>query len=457
MHFKRTSIAMAIAALAASPTLCAEEHHNGPDGDSVELNKRISITQDVTIRGDVEVTGSIPIHAKSMAVVKDQQINTGNVVENQHHNNNAGAGDNVLNDASGNIGLNIAAGDNNMQDNAAALSAADAYFVFGMADAEVFVTQRAAGNETWNSGNVNNATLSGDALNGASGNIGVNIVAGNSNLQKNNLALSVAPSRMSDATVSNVQMSSGNGTANEGRLDTYEDTTAVTMSGRLSGWYAGHANGGYEGGQSGGYSGSHSGTYSGTHAGDSTHSGDLSATAWQQTNFYPDLWQANPNFEPHDQHPHGTGLIGHADLDFRTQGAVLNPIRSTPGKPVGGLAFDIRGSYGGTDRYEGTHEGEYSGTQRGYYWGRHGGGYAGKEAGTQALSGTFTGTVTTVRNIFTPTENNASLSGNALNGATGNIGVNIAAGTGNLQNNSLAMAATRPALCTACNGDIGEW
>lgn len=41
-------------------------------------------------------------------------------------------------------------------------------------------------------------------------------------------------------------------------------------------------------------------------------------------------------------------------------------------------------------------------------------------------------------------ENNASLSGDAFRSASGNIGVNVAAGTGNLQANSLALAVAQP-------------
>ncbi|UWX04006.1 hypothetical protein H1235_00050 [Pseudoxanthomonas sp. NC8] len=40
--------------------------------------------------------------------------------------------------------------------------------------------------------------------------------------------------------------------------------------------------------------------------------------------------------------------------------------------------------------------------------------------------------------------NTAALSGNAFSGASGNIGVNVSAGTGNLQANSLSLAVAQP-------------
>lgn len=379
-NFKRTSIAMAIAALAASPALYASEggdHHgtldehysvNVDNDTTVKLKKEISVKKDVEIEGTVRVVGLIPVFSSAMAVVDDKQINTRNSVENDIHNNNASAGDNVLNGASGNIGLNIAAGDNNMQDNTAALAAADAYFVFGSADAEVFVLQDNARQRVANRGVTNNASLSGDALNGASGNIGVNIAAGNNNLQKNNLAVAVAPSRLSEATVANVQRSGGNETLNQGTTREVYNEVGVRLTGTMNGGYSGI----------------------------SDQVGDL----------YVDNW--NPGSNGSYTHPTNGGTTGHSDFDSQAQGAVD---RNDDG---GAFSFD--------------------------------------EAGNIALSGSFTGSVVTMHTVYVPSENNATLSGNALNGASGNIGVNIAAGTGNLQNNSLAMAVTRPALCTACNG-----
>ena len=54
-------------------------------------------------------------------------------------------GDDVGSAASGNLQFNVAAGDNNVQDNAAALASTDAAFAFGLADSEIFVEQSGSG------------------------------------------------------------------------------------------------------------------------------------------------------------------------------------------------------------------------------------------------------------------------------------------------------------------------
>lgn len=430
MDFKRTPVALAVAALIASPVVFAENGGHDPFDEEydvsvsneidVSLSKSISVSKSLHIGGEVDVNGNIQVNASAMSVVDDKQINTENHVSNVHHENNASTDVNALSGASGNIGVNIASGDNNMQDNAAAISAADAYFVFGSADSEVFVTQVSAHNSTLNSGNVNNATVSGNALMNASGNIGVNVTSGNSNMQKNNMAVSVAPSRLSEATVANVQRTGGNETMNEGRIDEIVDRTEVSLSGGMLGVYGGWTGGSYAGSESGSYSGSTSGSESGSYSGTSDQIG----------NVYPDIWVVNEGYPAHDQHPHSPSQLSHLDLDTDTQGGTdLND-------DGGALAFTDTGSYSG----------QTSGSENGSYSGSESGSYEGREMGFQALHGTFSGSVATVRYVVTPSENNAHLGGNALANASGNIGVNIASGTNNLQNNSMAMAVARPAL-----------
>ncbi len=52
--------------------------------------------------------------------------------------------------------------------------------------------------------------------------------------------------------------------------------------------------------------------------------------------------------------------------------------------------------------------------------------------------------------------NTASLSGSAFSGASGNIGVNVSSGTGNLQANSLALAVAQPSTGTPGGGGGNE-
>lgn len=431
MDMKKTQLAVAIAALVASPLALAE--NGGPKGDPLHEHYNVSVNNSVSASSDVnsqaesssmthshlDAYGSVSLDGSAMAVVDDKQINSGSMVTNTHHQNNAFIGDEAAKNVSGNIAINNAAGDNNMQDNAAAISALDASFVFGSANARTVALQKNSGNETINSGNVNNAVIAGTSLQNAKGNIAANVAAGTSNLQKNNMSISVANARVSEANVASVQRSGGNMTMNAGRLDVYEDTTSVTLNGGMGGGYAGIQGGVYRGTESGRYSGTYNGTTSSTSTG----------TADQYGNVYLDVWaKDSTNTNPATQHPTDGGLIGHIDVDSSAQGAKdLNG-------DGGAFAFKTKSTSTGTE--SGSERGSYSGSERGQ-WG-------GIEMGAIGLEGTFTGNVTTTRLVYTPTANNATLAGGTLKNASGNIGVNVAAGTGNLQNNSMALAATYP-------------
>jgi len=117
--------------------------------------------------------------------------------------------------------------------------------------------------------------------------------------------------------------------------------------------------------------------------------GGYKGTSDQIGDVYPDIWTG-------DTHPDGT-QTGHFDLDTDTQGG------SDLNDDGGALAFN--------------------------------------EEGKILLGGVFTGQVVTANWIVRPHQNNATLSGDALRGASGNIGVNITAGTNNLQGNHLSIAA----------------
>lgn len=396
---KYTQVALAVAAICASSVVLANDngndHHNRGDdvkfsnSTDVQIDKEVDIKREVDIEGDVDVTGLIAVGASSAALVSQTQSNKDNNVTNDIVNNNAGATDNALNGASGNVGLNITAGDNNYQDNSASLSAVDAAFVF--ADAESISYQDSSMNHTHNNATANNAGLSGNALLNASGNVAVNVSAGDSNLQANSLAASVnMAGTMAEANVSSMQSGSHNTTDNQGAYFTIEEQTQVSMTGNLSGGSFSVGSGGYVGGASG------------TTAGTSDQIGNL----------YVDIWGNDPGDNP--VHPtNNPGPIAHSDFDTSAQGAQdLND-------DGGALAFNNEGSYEGTE-----------------------GGIIGfSEVGSVALGGTFSGVVNNTETVFLPHENNAGLSGNALAGASGNIGVNIASGTNNLQGNHLAIAA----------------
>ncbi|WP_411851681.1 adhesin [Stenotrophomonas sp. LGBM10] len=351
-----------------------EKNNHGVD---VNLEKDLRLSSDINFSGDPEITGSIDLDSAAIAIIDNRQSISNNLAGNSLVTNNASIADDVGADASGNLGFNVAAGDNNAQDNAASLSAADASFSFGMADAEVFVNQYGAGNTTLNSGVTNAAGLGGNAFSGASGNIGVNATSGNNNEQKNALAASVATAAYATSSISSNQVSSGNTVSNAGYLQRMTDTVDVSLRGRVSG----------------GTLAVGAGRYSGT------------GNAYQKDNYYLDTWNGELD------HPSGNAT-GHIDMDNEIQNATANPNR----QGVGGIAFDTDES--GTSQFV--------------------------ELGVADLYASLSGTVSTTRWVAVNATNTAALSGSAFSNASGNIGVNVSAGTGNLQANSLALAVAQP-------------
>lgn len=186
-------------------------HVNATNDVAVKLKKEIEVTKELHFYGHVDIDGKIrDINAASFAVIDNKQINLENYVYmpweyKQGSSNSAGTDSksSVLNGASGNIGVNMAAGAYNLQDNAAAIASTQigpSGYKGGAAsaDAEIFTIQKAHGNITgpaadygkWNAPTSDNtASLLGAVLNGASGNIGVNVAAGSFNAQQNSLAI----------------------------------------------------------------------------------------------------------------------------------------------------------------------------------------------------------------------------------------------------------------------------
>ncbi|WP_373187476.1 hypothetical protein [Halopseudomonas sp.] len=293
----------------------------------------------------------------SSATIDDTQVSTNNDILNQATDNDAVV-EGSLDSASGNVGINVAAGNNNQQANAAAVSTADAFFVFGVpvaanANASIQVSQLSQDNTVTNYSTPNNASLV-DSAGGASGNIGMNIAAGDYNQQKNDMAVANSENAINaGASVTVSQTSQNNLTNNYATLEYGSQQVSLTLNG------------------------------GGTYDGQSDQIGDV----------YPDIWTGA-------SHPSGSPA-GHFDLDTATQGG------SDLNDDGGALAFN--------------------------------------EAGTLDLEGTVSGSIPILVGFADPAVNNASLT-NSLGGASGNVGVNIAAGAGNQQSNSLAIAAG----CNAC-------
>lgn len=346
-------------------------------GRAVYLSKNLSVNSAINITGDPNFDD---LDSAAIAVVDGRQTLTGNAGTNDVLDNTAGLGDDAAAGASGNLGFNVAAGDNNAQDNAAALSAADASFAFGMADAEIFNTQNGFANTTTNAGVTNAAGIGGNAFNGASGNINVNVASGNNNAQRNSLASSVAVAGLAQASVASDQVSANNVVTNAGSMQMVEGSFDISLGGSVAGTDESSA------------------SYSGLGA------------AYQMGNIYPESWGADSNDGNHNSSPR----LGHIDMDGDMQGSIDNPYRGADEfGEIGGIAFD-------TD-----------------------------ENGTIDLSDTelaasLTGTADLSFQQMVAATNTAMVSGTAFSGAAGNIGVNIASGTGNLQSNSLSLAVAQP-------------
>jgi hypothetical protein len=170
----------------------------------------------------------LSISAGAGATVMDQQDSSDNGVLNQATKHDARA-DSSLNNSNGNMGANVAAGDGNQQDNAAALATADESFIFGSAVAISSATQNNTGNTVLNYSNTNNANLN-NAGNSGSGNIGINVTAGDFNQQKNNLAIAVSGGRVAAAAAEANQTSTGLSVSNYGTETFKKDELKGTFS-----------------------------------------------------------------------------------------------------------------------------------------------------------------------------------------------------------------------------------
>ena len=291
--FKYTPIALALITLGMGSLTYADE---------VDIDKKIKYKQDVTIEGDVDVRGVIRLDSSSTAIVDDSQLNYGNVGNNTEVTNAAVVGESAMSGASGNVGLNVTAGDSNQQANATALAVSDASFLFGSVDAEIFASQGISNNRVSNRGQTNISAIGGDAFSNATGNIGVNISSGNNNQQKNDLAASVGVARMSTATVAVSQNTNNSNTHNSSIEQDIVERVAVNLDFSASGQYAGVVD--------------------------------------QNGNTYPETWSNDPGDSP----VHGTnnpGPVGHIDLDTAAQGASNRPVSSgldDNGDPNGDLS-----------------------------------------------------------------------------------------------------------------------
>ncbi len=210
----------------------------------IDIAKDIDVSKDMDYNGVVNITGNINVSEAAMSTVDNKQIIDDGFVDvlgtESTLSNIALIDGTVLGGAGGNIGVNVAVGDNLLQENVAVLSAIGTATA-GSADAEVFSVQKSINNEFDDSTEVeevfNNTQLLGDVLAAATGNIGLNAATGAFNGQKNALAIAAVTgsATLSEATAAVLQESTfndtfHNDTANEVKL---QGNVANTATGNI--------------------------------------------------------------------------------------------------------------------------------------------------------------------------------------------------------------------------------
>ncbi|WP_319782598.1 hypothetical protein [Oceanisphaera sp. IT1-181] len=353
----------AVVMLGLSGTAFASASENGSHGTGVDIYKNVEITNKIDYKGHAHIGGYVGINQLGMAVIDSYQNTTDNEVRNTRNENNASVSGGSANNLKGNSGVNVAAGDNNVQANNTAITALGnpSRSLWGdkgaSVDAEIGSTQVSALNKTYNIGNHNNASISGGSLNGSAGNLGANVASGNGNVQANNFAVSYGKdTNLAVSTVDNKQFTTGNYTLNETQMKKTEGKSInMSLSGKVNGTYNGNSE--------------------------------------QSNDVYPEIWQG-PSGQADQNHPGGQDYWGHADFDRSPDDA------------------------GVESHFKFAENGDI-------------------DLGTVTLSGNLA----VVNHIVGRTNvNNASISGGSLNNAAGNIGVNVASGTNNLQSNSMALS-----------------
>lgn len=231
MKFAKIALASAVLAAFSAPALA------DPPLNHADLNNDTSITNTLAVTGGAVVGGAIGVAAEAGAVTDNSQASVGNLVITVGGGNSAHVG-NSANGVTGNVGINAVSGTGNAQGNEAALaSLQDASSVF--ASAQSFSTQVSAVNANLALATDNAATLN-HAVNGVTGNVGVNIASGSGNMQDNQLAAAVrtgthGSGSLAKATGSNQQLVALtlNGDLDLGLTNGASITNSLTGSGNI--------------------------------------------------------------------------------------------------------------------------------------------------------------------------------------------------------------------------------
>ncbi|MGE7964855.1 heme utilization protein [Pseudomonas sp. NPDC089918] len=382
----------------------------------------------------------IPVYATANAW--DNQSSTGNRIRNEGTVNEAEMNSSATG-ASGNVGVNVAAGSGNQQDNASAIanaasnSSQDNSFVFGTAEATADVTQYSNNNRVNNFGSTASAVMNGSG-NGGSGNMGINIAGGDLNQQKNTMAIANtnAPLGNATATASADQQGPGlvvnNNADRTYRQDTFTFTrTASGSSSRdkssdLSVDKSASSSFDVSGSRSADASGSRSSDASGFRSSDSSssRSASLSAALDASANATRTVTWNNGNGDRTRTRTVDASVDASIDANFDAS-------RERSSDSSFERSFDKSWERSSASSFEksGSKESESSYDKSKSY----------SESSSFDLSNTYSYQVLTPTGWANPVTNTATLNG-SVNGGSGNLGVNVAAGVGNQQSNSLAIS-----------------
>ncbi|RON59124.1 heme utilization protein [Pseudomonas frederiksbergensis] len=374
----------------------------------------------------------IPVYATANAW--DTQSSTDNRISNAGTVNSAEM-NNSATGTSGNVGVNVAGGDGNQQDNAAAIAnaaaaAPDNAFVFGNASATASVTQTSRNNRVDNYGSQATASMSGSA-NGGSGNMGVNVAAGDLNQQKNTMAIANTNAPLGNATATASAEQTGPGlTVNNSADRTYRvDTLTFTTSASGSADYAkaSAASGSKSSSSSFDVSGSKSFDASGSKSFEKSSSSSSNLNASLNATLDASAAAAqNASWDNGYHHSGSSSSSSDASLTASLDATLDVSVDKSHNKS-GSSSFDK--SFDSSFEKSGSksHQSEYD-KQKAY-----------AESSSYDLSNSVSYQVLTPTGWANPVTNTATLSG-SVNGGSGNLGVNVAAGVGNQQSNSLAIS-----------------
>ncbi|WP_163558649.1 hypothetical protein [Halomonas sp. NO4] len=290
--------------------------------------------------------------------------------------------------------------DSDFYTNVFTLSVADNY-----AGATVDSKQLIDGNTVTNDGSENDATMGGDSLSGSSGNIGANVAAGDSNSQANDAALATSDAAevFGQAEAYSAQSASGNMVNNIGSSNTAQ----------LGGNSLQNAAGNIAANVAAGVGNAQQNSLA---VSSNSASGDANATSAGVQSTYGNTTGNGPAIRE-------TGGTAEVDLDVTLDTSDLAMEQQDS------VDIPIYDDQGTRDSSNQDHVGEleelaFQGTE------------------DSELEMTVSGEVPTSGLTYTDRHNDASLNGSALSGASGNIGANVAAGTNNLQRNSLSIASS---------------